>query len=201
MGAVVRAAAVLGALCACSGSPFSYVSPDLERLRDVQSSTDMGAPDAQGLDHDSSQEDGAVSPRWDAADEPDAPDAASDRSNASDASSSTPDVLGDALARADALPMDAAGDVSGETVAPDSPACTPVASSVESCGQSAVGLSSPGQFCATTYNGADRIAPMPPACQCAGQVTCACLLAHLDPCPGQTSTCMPSDPYVHVICK
>ncbi len=119
-------------------------------------------------------------------------------------------------AGADVAPVlfEAGADVAAEAAPPegstpdaatvDAPAvCTPLASAVEYCGQSAKALDAPGQYCHSLNNqasGADTIAATPPECQCAGTYTCACIIAHLDPCPGQIATCVSPSPYVYFVC-
>lgn len=87
---------------------------------------------------------------------------------------------------------------------PESAACTPEGRGAARCEGSATFVT-PESFCVGTYQGATPVGtatPTPPACQCAGAFTCACVLGALpDVCPpAATAHCQDSDAGPAVTC-
>jgi len=186
---------ILLLLIGCGGAPFTLaeLGPDAQAegpsdpMPSVipDASHEAGFHDAGGSDGAMVSQDGRIV--FDAQATDGAPDTGSDTA-ADVVDAGAPGVT------------DASADVVDAGAVEAAP-CLPMASSVQYCGQSARQLIAPGQYCASGVNGPDSILTTPPECQCAGTYTCACLVAHVQSCPGQKSTCMPSDPYVHLICN
>lgn len=204
----------LGLLVGCGGSPFELlpvgVAPD--SLPDAPTTAMLEHDGGIAGDSNAPTQTPATAPSSTASKPPDhsfrdaAPgeasavvDAGSDvaDSDGSDSASASPE----AAPAPDASPtLDAAPEA-----AP--PVCTPIATAIQYCGQSAAQLSVPSQYCWTSYNGPDYADPMPQECQCQETYTCACLLAHANPCsaPATVFGCISdgarSPQYVHATCK